>query len=73
MSNALAIPKKSRRLKSSNPFVCIGIVVLALHWLLLEVPNASARQVELHTAVQSGAVAVRIEFLGGAMGDRMKV
>ncbi len=34
---------------------------------------ASARQMQLHAAVKAGAVSVRIDFLGGAMGDRMKV
>lgn len=35
--------------------------------------NARAGQMELHAATQAGSVSVRIEFLGGAMGDRMKV
>lgn len=65
--------KEDRHLKSLNRLARIGFLGLALHLSLLVVPNAAARQIELHAAVQSGSVAVRIEFLGGAMGDRMKV
>lgn len=65
--------KEYRHFKSSNRLARIGFLGLAFHLSLLVVPNANARQMELHAAVQSGSVAVRIEFLGGAMGDRMKL
>jgi hypothetical protein len=65
--------KEYRHFKSLNRLARIGFLGLAFHLSLLVVSNAAARQMELHAAVQSGSVAVRIEFLGGAMGDRMKV
>lgn len=34
---------------------------------------AQAKSMELHVAIETGAVKVRIDFLGGAMGDRMKL
>jgi hypothetical protein len=46
---------------------------ILLIFLCLRPSMASARQMELHAAVKAGAVSVRIDFLGGAMGDRMKV
>ncbi|QDV67923.1 hypothetical protein Poly24_16290 [Rosistilla carotiformis] len=47
----------------------------SLAWLgLFALPVfAEARRLELHAAIESGAVSVRIDFLGGAMGDRMKL
>ncbi|WP_417730220.1 HEAT repeat domain-containing protein [Rosistilla oblonga] len=51
------------------------VIRFALAWLgLFALPaSAETRQLELHTAIESGAVSVRIDFLGGAMGDRMKI
>jgi len=53
----------------------LGGWILALLFCSLgfEPAPAEARQLELHAAVEAGQVSARIEFLGGAMGDRMKV
>ncbi|MEZ6092089.1 MAG: hypothetical protein R3C05_29610, partial [Pirellulaceae bacterium] len=42
--------------------------------LLLTIPQVcAAATVSLDAAAKAGSVSVRFEFLGGAMGDRMKV
>ncbi len=69
----MVITRGSRKLVLFDRFACIWIVGLAVELSQLLVPSASAGQLELHAAVQSGSVTARIEFLGGAMGDRMKV
>jgi len=46
---------------------------LLIGWFGTEPISAHARQLELHAAVEAGHASARIEFLGGAMGDRMKV
>jgi len=69
----MAITKESREPTSSNRLEHMWILGFVFSLSLLIVPNAAAGQMELHAAVQAGSVTARIEFLGGAMGDRMKV
>jgi len=69
----MAIASQYSTAKSPNHFANVGLLGLVFILSVLIVPDANARQMELHAAVQSGSVSVRIEFLGGAMGDRMKV
>ncbi len=47
--------------------------VLVLAGSFAAASPVAAETVELHAAIETGQVSVRIEFLGGAMGDRMKV
>lgn len=69
----MAIATEHCHPKLSNRLARIANLGFVFCLAILGAPSATARQMELHAAVQSDSVAVRIEFLGGAMGDRMKV
>lgn len=58
------------RFRMNLPLAILGLCFLLFTSIVRPV---EAAQMELHTAVEGGFVAVRIEFLGGAMGDRMKL
>lgn len=51
----------------------IALAMLAAWLSASTASTASANTTQFHAAIQAGQVSIRIEFLGGAMGDRMKV